>query len=159
MGWLNRKNLEVAAAVVLIGWYLMIPPPRQIDRQFQINYTAPIEKWVQLRLFDSQSECEAARSAYAKNPPGGIADMLSSKPEERAVMQAARCIAASDPRLAEQSSTARSLRSLAPNSERAHPRRQRARIHAQKFRGAAPARDLPAGVLQSGHNVLAFQAD
>ena len=77
MGWLNRKNLEVAAAVALIGWYLMIPPPRQIDSPFQINYRAPFGKWVQLRLFDSHSEREAARNAYAKNPPGGIADMLS----------------------------------------------------------------------------------
>jgi hypothetical protein len=159
MGWLNRKNLEVAAAVGLIGWYLMIPPPRQIDSKLQINYTAPIEKWVQLRLFDSRSECEAARSAYAKNPPGGIADMLSSKAEERAVMQAARCIAASDPRIAEQSSAARSVRPLASNPQRAHPRRQRARIHAEQFRGATPARDFPAGVFQSGHDVLAFQAN
>jgi hypothetical protein len=114
----------------------MIPPPRQIDSKLQINYTAPIEKWVQLRLFDSRSECEAARSAYAKNPPGGIADMLSSKAKERAVMQAARCIAASDPGIAEQSSAARSVRPLASNPQRAHPRRQRARIHAEQFRAA-----------------------
>lgn len=100
MNRLNRRTVELMAMVV-VGWYLMIPPPRQIDDQFQINFSAPIEKWAQLRSFKRESECEAARTAYAKNPPGGVVDMLSSVKQARAAMQAAQCVSTDDRRLNE----------------------------------------------------------
>jgi hypothetical protein len=90
-----------AAALALVAWYLMIPPPRQIDSRFQTNFLAPIDKWVQLRRFELESECEAARDDYMKNPPGGVANMLSSKQQAQAVMKAAKCVSADDPRLIE----------------------------------------------------------
>jgi hypothetical protein len=93
------RKTELVLALALVGWYLMIAPPRQINDRFETNFSAPLDKWVQLRLFKLQSECEAARDAYAKNPPAGVTDMLSSKADALTVMKAAKCVSTDDPRL------------------------------------------------------------
>ena len=97
--WYRSKKAQHILALALVGWYLMIPPPKQIGSSFQTNFKAPIEKWAQIRRFKQKSECEATRAAYAKNPPGGVTDMLSSKQEERALWNAAQCVSTNDPRI------------------------------------------------------------
>ena len=87
------------AAMVLFATYLMIPPPRVVGDQFQLNFSAPLAKWDQLRLFNSDAECEAALDRYRQKPPGGLTDMLGSRTEAVSAMRAAKCISTRDPRL------------------------------------------------------------
>jgi hypothetical protein len=87
------------AAVVLLATYLMIPPPRLADDHFQINFSAPLSKWDQLRLFNSDGECEAELGAYRQKPPGGLPAMLGSRADALAAIRAARCVSTNDPRL------------------------------------------------------------
>jgi hypothetical protein len=87
------------AAVVLFATYLLVPPPKLADDHFQINFSAPLSKWDQLRLFNSDAECEAALESYRQKPPGGLPAMLGSKADALSAMRAARCISTHDPRL------------------------------------------------------------
>jgi hypothetical protein len=77
------------AAVVLFATYLLVPPPKLADDHFQINFAAPLSKWDQLRLFNSDAECEAALESYRQKPPGGLPAMLGSK-ADRALRDARR---------------------------------------------------------------------
>jgi hypothetical protein len=87
------------AATVLIGTYLMIPPPRVVGDHFEINFAAPLSEWDQLRLFNSDAECEAALGSYRQKPPGGLPAMLGSRTDAISAMRAAKCISTRDPRL------------------------------------------------------------
>jgi hypothetical protein len=66
-------------AMVLLATYLMMPPPRVVGDHFQTTFAAPLSEWVQLRLFDSDAECEAALGSYRQKPPGGLPAMLGSR--------------------------------------------------------------------------------
>jgi hypothetical protein len=87
------------AATVLLATYLMTPPPKLAGDHFQISFAAPLSKWDQLRLFNSDAECEAALESYRQKPPGGLPAMLGSKADALSAMRAARCISTHDPRL------------------------------------------------------------
>jgi hypothetical protein len=87
------------AATVLIGTYLMIPPPRLVGDHFEINFAAPLSEWDQLRLFNSDAECEVALGSYRQEPPGGLPAMLGSRTDAISAMRAAKCISTRDPRL------------------------------------------------------------
>jgi len=90
---------DYLAAMVPLATYLMMPPPRMVEGRFQTNFSAPLNKWDQLRLFDSDAECEAALNSYRQEPPGGLPAMLGSRAAAVATMRAAQCISISDPRL------------------------------------------------------------
>jgi len=87
------------AATVLFATYLMMPPPKLARDHFQINFAAPLSKWDQLRLFNSDAECEAALQTYRQKPPGGLPAMLGSRADATSAMQAAKCVSTSDPNL------------------------------------------------------------
>jgi hypothetical protein len=87
------------AAAVLSATYLLVPPPKLADDHFKINFSAPLSKWDQLRLFDSDAECEAALESYRKKPPGGLPAMLGSRADALSAMHVAMCISTDDPRL------------------------------------------------------------
>jgi len=108
-------NLRHAAALALVGWYLMIPPASDWKR-FQAAevvtgyfahlgpfYPAPFEKWKTLGEFYSQANCEGARQSIVRRD-GTIKGqpMLSngSMPSaEQYQASHAACIATDDPRL------------------------------------------------------------
>ena len=48
-------NLRHAAALALVGWYLMVPPLS--------NPSAPLSKWNLYRSYDTARECEVAKAA------------------------------------------------------------------------------------------------
>jgi hypothetical protein len=50
-------NLRHAAVLALVGWYLMVPP---LDSKGDINYDAPISKWVTLASSDTIAGCKQA---------------------------------------------------------------------------------------------------
>lgn len=87
------------AALVLLATYLMIPPPRLVGDQFQINFSAPLSEWDQLRLFNSEKECEAALDSYRQEPPERLPVMLGSRTGAVSAMGVAKCLSTHDPRL------------------------------------------------------------
>jgi hypothetical protein len=87
------------AALVVLATYLMIPPPKLSGDNFQINFSAPLSKWDQLRRFDSDADCEAVLEHYRHKPPGGLSAMLGGRSEAAAAMRAARCVPSHDPSL------------------------------------------------------------
>ena len=53
-----------ATAIVLISWYLMLPPPmfppvKTAEGDFAVNSKAPLSQWLTLKKLNSQSECKA----------------------------------------------------------------------------------------------------
>jgi hypothetical protein len=86
------------AALALVGWYLMMPPPRTVGDHFETNFSAPLSKWTKIRRFDLQSQCETTREAYQQKPTGNLVDMLGAA-QAQATTQAAKCVATDDPRL------------------------------------------------------------
>jgi hypothetical protein len=50
-------NLRHAAALALVGWYLLVPPI--LTDQLLVNIDAPISKWEHYQSFDSAQECES----------------------------------------------------------------------------------------------------
>jgi hypothetical protein len=86
-------NLRHAAALALVGWYLMMPH-RPGDP------SEPLSKWYQSEEFYTESECnqllEMDRGFYHFNK--------SKKPvvqEQIRRLRSAQCVAADDPRLKE----------------------------------------------------------
>lgn len=81
-----------AAALVLVGWYLMMPP---LNRNLPdgVDTDAPLSRWVYLGSFDTASECNefALRSASEYKAAGDK--------ESEILMFLDRCIATDDPRL------------------------------------------------------------
>jgi hypothetical protein len=75
------------AATVLIATYLMIPPPRVVGDHFEIKFSAPLSEWDQLRLFNSDAECEAALDSYRHEPPGGLPAVLGSRTDAVSAMR------------------------------------------------------------------------
>jgi hypothetical protein len=68
---INTMNPRHAAALVLVGWYLMVPP---MDCVFCLckcahegchitEQNAPLVKWQKWKTYNSGSECESALSA------------------------------------------------------------------------------------------------
>jgi hypothetical protein len=104
-------NPRHAAALALVGWYLMAPPVRQPKREpAYVDEHAAYRDWKTLHDFRTADECEAGR-ARAKSDAengkltafdGGYAGVLDVDPAPWLAQQIeAECIATDDPRLKE----------------------------------------------------------
>jgi hypothetical protein len=65
-------NLRHAAALALMGWYLIIPPPVGMQEwgvtlDTRVNSKAPLSQWVQLGQYDNANECAAAQEATLRS--------------------------------------------------------------------------------------------
>jgi hypothetical protein len=54
-----------ATAMVLIAWYLMLPPPvfppvKDASGDYKMNSTAPLSQWLKFKTLKSEEACEAA---------------------------------------------------------------------------------------------------
>jgi hypothetical protein len=87
------------AVMILGAAYLLMPPVEGFNNQDRINFTAPLSKWVELRRFNSESECDAALAVYRQRPVGGLRVMIGGRSQAEAAMQAAKCVSTDDPRL------------------------------------------------------------
>jgi hypothetical protein len=72
--------------VLLAATYLIMPPAEEAGTRFRINFSAPPSGWVELRRFNSASECAAAIDTYRHRPAGGLPAMLGSKQQAIAAM-------------------------------------------------------------------------
>jgi hypothetical protein len=85
-------NFRHAAALALVGWYLMVPL-RENDNSAKLRVDVPLADWVYVDSFDTAKECRnegvQEEKRYAKDPLE--ADEYGSW----------ECIASDDPRLKE----------------------------------------------------------
>lgn len=88
-------KLRHAAALALVGWYLMVPPlianPNPTTGG-QLEVSAPLSKWEIVRSFDTAAECNEARQRTAASGVGNAE-------AQRLWQKYATCIASDDPRL------------------------------------------------------------
>ena len=100
---MNRRH---AAALVLVGWYLIIPP---LKSEWTLNPDAPLSEWdITGNALDTAAACEKARAqvlTLAKNIESGAPEFAVKDNNQRQVYVTAfrmvRCIATDDPRLKE----------------------------------------------------------
>jgi|HubBroStandDraft_6_1064221.scaffolds.fasta_scaffold675853_1 hypothetical protein len=69
----KSMNPHHAAALALVGWYLMVPPKACVGHECKCSYPgdgcyitepdAPLTRWQKWKLYSSGSECESARAA------------------------------------------------------------------------------------------------
>ncbi len=53
-----------ATALVLISWYLMLPPPvfppvKDASGDYKMNTTAPMSQWIKFKTLESEAACKA----------------------------------------------------------------------------------------------------
>jgi hypothetical protein len=92
-----------AAALVLVGWYLIVPSfmDRLILRQGDPHTIAALvindlSTWQTLQAYDTAKQCEAVRAALKSKDNGGAV-----KTDLQVEARFAQCIASGDPRLKE----------------------------------------------------------
>lgn len=112
-------NARHAAALALVGWYLMVPPFKPNDmhrpsftlRSLEariLNLDAPLSKWEIYVPSDSADECEASKTATLKLLDQQKITGKDSAITERGAkvillelqLRHSQCIASDDPRLA-----------------------------------------------------------
>lgn len=84
-------NLRHAAALVLVGWYLMMPPP--IVGTHKPDSSAAMSEWEQISAFDTATECENFRLALREK------SVKEGQKDRAAFELLERCIETTDPRL------------------------------------------------------------
>jgi hypothetical protein len=77
----QRMKLRHAAALALVGWYLMIPPANPNGER---DAFAPMIEWKVIDQFKSDRQCEGIRLQLIERMP---------------LMEPARCIRSDDPRI------------------------------------------------------------
>jgi hypothetical protein len=112
-------TLRHAAALALVGWYLMIPPIESVNRWtdddlgvkigedfFKVQTDFPIHTWSILSSFDSATACQSGILQAQKALRDQSSDVLEipQKPDLKkklVVLQLSQalCIASDDPRL------------------------------------------------------------
>jgi hypothetical protein len=79
-----------AAALALVGWYLMVPP---LGPDHTRDDSLPLARWHTLESFDSALECRDFHSqAWERSKSNNNAKMAEA-------YESATCIASDDPRL------------------------------------------------------------
>jgi hypothetical protein len=85
-------NLREAAAVVFVGWCLIMPPLSN-DRQL-VEKNAPFSRWDTISTYDTAAACNHELDKLTAVVAGNVNQSVL----QRRVL-AGRCIAADDPRL------------------------------------------------------------
>jgi hypothetical protein len=108
-------NLRHAAALTLVGWYLMMPPTadevlgRSDPGEDLVALSAPLSEWFLSQSFDTAQECERVREKKYNEGSRAMHDLLKSEshpddsPRAQIIAQDMfnQCIATDDPRLEE----------------------------------------------------------
>jgi hypothetical protein len=103
----NEVNPRHAAALALVGWYLMVPPVRLVKsgrdgdhewREYSIEPEAPLREWTRPKPqeFEYKTDCQRVISNHCNR---GI-DGAGTSYFEGSLCDA-KCIATDDPRLKE----------------------------------------------------------
>ena len=105
-------NLRHAAALALVGWYLVAPPIVHDPGRWHPNVVAPVNEWIVAKSFDSVADCEKRSEEDSKNAqdPQSLVSMTKQMNSMGAgpvwhsddllmEMINEHCIASDDPRL------------------------------------------------------------
>ena len=92
-------NPRHAAALALVGWYLMGPPVRQPKNEPYLDEHAPYSEWTILRTASDQAQCEDARAVLAQRLQGDLTRFGSQIGPWAEQWFEAQCIATNDTRL------------------------------------------------------------
>jgi hypothetical protein len=95
-------KLRHAAALALVGWYLMVPPP-VIHSSVPVNLDAPLSEWGIFSGHDSAAECEQTLVEFYKLAK---TELVANPADERYrirfyQLESSQCIASDDSRLKE----------------------------------------------------------
>jgi hypothetical protein len=90
-----------AAALALVGWYLMAPPYVRVPgtQTFRLDFTAPLASWHAIQSFDTAEECanDQGNVPEALKKLGPMSDTILE--QVKAMMAVSQCISSDDPRL------------------------------------------------------------
>jgi hypothetical protein len=103
-------KLPHAAALALMGWYLMVPPT--VGPYLRLDLSAPVSRWKIVQSFDTATACEGYLQEM-KEGPGALHGEYSVAPKFKmeglekmqdmgiptSALTAARCIFSDNPRL------------------------------------------------------------
>jgi len=92
-------TLRHAAALALMGWYMMTPQVLikngvvqfDINGNVELDTAKPLSKWIQVKAFDSAEQCEQDQES----------EIEAEKGQTPSLGQASLCVATDDPRLKE----------------------------------------------------------
>lgn len=79
-----------AAALVLVGWYLIQPPTHRTAKGIAFDDDLPLTLWRHVASYDTAKDCQAQIEHMESSPP---------KMAEEMGANFVRCIASDDPRL------------------------------------------------------------
>jgi hypothetical protein len=89
-------KLRHAAALALVGWYLMLPPDYVRDGTLTFRRNAPLAEWQRGWGFRSEAACKEAITSASKHS-GSYETFHQALVAEK--MSNGRCIASDDPKL------------------------------------------------------------
>jgi hypothetical protein len=94
------KKPRHAAALALVGWILMVPPP-VLHSSLPVDLGAPLSEWRLFSLHDSAADCEQGLVAFYKLAK---TELAANPADERDRIQFyqlenSQCVASDDPRL------------------------------------------------------------
>jgi hypothetical protein len=92
----GTMNFRHAAALALVGWYLLTPPS-SAEGKFKEN--APLTNWLHNGSYDSAASCEAVHRKLNRAPVLGVT--ADEQNHVRMSFMLSRCISTDDPRLKE----------------------------------------------------------
>jgi hypothetical protein len=96
-------TIRHAAALALVGWYLMVPPA--MPGIHEVNQSAPLSQWNIRRKFPHSQGCEAAKARLhdqalaAQTENDAMNPRRGGNPGLRCILCQAQCVAEDDPRL------------------------------------------------------------
>jgi hypothetical protein len=84
-----------AAALALVGWYLMSPPiSRSSSRQISLDFSKPLSEWVPLESYETPVDYNKEIDAMNKR-----AVSMAREHHRMLELSHAQCVATDDPRL------------------------------------------------------------
>jgi hypothetical protein len=93
-------NSRHAAALALVGWYLMVPPLTPGGGPHEVLFHAPLSKWEVGEGHDTKAECEVSLRESVKNMDRDAnACEVGSCAVQVVEYAHGRCMASDDPRL------------------------------------------------------------
>lgn len=100
LNWLSMKPHH-AAAIALVGWYLMLPPSGSSPAGvISVRIDAPMSEWSNFAAYDTASACEKERLAY-QSQRLNTADHPREAAAAKWSFDSSLCIASDDPRIKE----------------------------------------------------------
>ena len=88
-------NCRHAAALALVGWYLMSPPlSLSSSRQISLDLSKPLSEWYPLEGYDTEADCNKEIDAMNKR-----AVSMAREYHHMLELSHAQCVATDDPRL------------------------------------------------------------